>query len=65
MLVLSRRRGELIVINPGSPDEITITVVDARGDQIRIGIEAPRHMQVHRREVAERIARGEPQKGGA
>ena len=47
MLVLSRRVGESIVIG----NEVTVTVLDVRGDQIRIGIDAPRSVQVHREEV--------------
>jgi len=51
MLVLSRKRDERIVIN----DNIVITVVDIRGDKVRIGIEAPSAMPVHRSEVYEAI----------
>ncbi len=47
MLVLSRRVGESIVIG----NEVTVTVLEVRGDQIRIGIDAPRSVQVHREEV--------------
>jgi carbon storage regulator len=47
VLVLSRRSGESIVIG----DRIVVTVLDVRGDQVRIGIEAPREVQVHRQEV--------------
>ena len=47
MLVLSRRRNEKIVI----ADEITITVLEVRGDQVQLGIEAPRNIPVHRWEV--------------
>ncbi|MEX0777196.1 MAG: carbon storage regulator CsrA [Phycisphaeraceae bacterium] len=53
MLVLSRQRDETIVIG----DEIEITVVDIRGDKVRLGISAPRHVQVHRKEVYEAIKR--------
>lgn len=49
MLVLSRKRNESIVIN----SDITITVVDIRGDKIRIGIEAPKDVPVDRLEVHE------------
>lgn len=48
MLVLSRQVDEKIIIGDG---EITITVVDIRGDKVRIGIEAPRDTTVHREEV--------------
>lgn len=47
MLVLSRRRNEQIVVD-GS---IVITVVEIRGDKVRLGIEAPREVPIHRREV--------------
>lgn len=47
MLVLSRTKGEKIVID----ETITITVVEVRGDKVRIGIEAPKDVSVHRQEV--------------
>ena len=47
MLVLSRKRGEQIVI----ADNIVITVIDIRGDKVRLGILAPVEIPVHRREV--------------
>lgn len=47
MLVLSRRPGESIVVG----NQIVVTVLEVRGDQIRIGIDAPRDVQVHREEV--------------
>jgi len=53
MLVLSRQRDETIMIG----DEIEITVVDIRGDKVRLGINAPRQIQVHRKEVYEAIQR--------
>jgi len=53
MLVLSRKKEETIEIGPGAV--IRIIVVDIRGDKVRIGIEAPREMPVHRGEVARRI----------
>ncbi|QDU32695.1 hypothetical protein KS4_07290 [Poriferisphaera corsica] len=53
MLVLSRQRDETIMIG----DEIEITVVDIRGDKVRLGINAPRQVQVHRKEVYEAIKR--------
>ena len=55
MLVLSRKKNESIVIN----DEITIVVVEIRGDKVRLGIEAPKEVPVHRREVYEAIKRSE------
>lgn len=51
MLVLSRKKNESIVIN----DHIVITVVEVRGDKVRLGIEAPKEVPVHRREVLEAI----------
>jgi len=51
MLVLSRKKNESIVIN----DQITIVVVEIRGDKVRLGIEAPKDVPVHRREVYEAI----------
>ncbi len=53
MLVLSRKRNEQIVI----AENIVITVVDIRGDKVRLGIEAPKDVPVHRREVYEAIQR--------
>jgi len=53
MLVLSRQRDETIMIG----DDIEITVVDIRGDKVRVGISAPRNVQVHRKEVYESIKR--------
>lgn len=53
MLVLSRQRDETIMIG----DDIEITVVDIRGDKVRLGINAPRVVQVHRKEVYEAIRR--------
>ena len=53
MLVLSRQRDEAIVIG----DDIEITIVDIRGDKVRLGINAPRQVKVHRKEVYEAIKR--------
>ena len=53
MLVLSRQKDESIVIG----DNIKITIVDVRGDKVRLGIEAPREVPVHRIEVYEAIQR--------
>jgi carbon storage regulator len=54
MLVLSRKKNESIVIN----NDIRIVVVEIRGDKVRLGVEAPREVPVHRREVYEAIQRG-------
>jgi carbon storage regulator len=53
MLVLSRQRDESIVIG----DNVVITIVDVRGDRVRLGIDAPREVTVHRREVYDAIQR--------
>jgi carbon storage regulator len=53
MLVLSRKKNESIVIN----NEITVVVVEIRGDKVRLGIEAPKEVPVHRREVFDAIKR--------
>ena len=53
MLVLSRQRHETIIIG----DDIEITVVDVRGEKVRIGITAPAHVSVHRKEVYDSIKR--------
>lgn len=51
MLVLTRRTNQSIVIGP----DVTITVVEIRGEQVRLGISAPRHVTVHREEVLVQI----------
>lgn len=53
MLVLSRKKNESIVIN----NDIKIVVVEIRGDKVRLGVEAPREVPVHRREVYDAIQR--------
>ena len=58
MLILTRRSGETIAIG----NDITVTVLGINGNQVRIGIEAPRDVPVHREEVAARIAEGGAQK---
>ena len=55
MLVLSRKKNESIIIN----DDITIVVVEIRGDKVRLGVEAPKEVPVHRREVFDAIRRNE------
>jgi carbon storage regulator len=55
MLVLSRKKNESIVIN----NDITIVVVEIRGDKVRLGVEAPKEVPVHRREVFDAIRRSE------
>ncbi len=53
MLVLSRQRDESIIIG----DNIVVTIVDIRGDKVRLGIDAPSEIPVHRREIHEAIQR--------
>ena len=55
MLVLSRKKNESIVID----DDITIVVVEIRGDKVRLGVEAPKEIPVHRQEVFDAIRRNE------
>jgi carbon storage regulator len=55
MIVLSRRKNESIVIN----DDITIVVIEIRGDKVRLGVEAPKECPVHRHEVYEAIRRNQ------
>lgn len=54
MLVLSRKRGEKILINPGQPDEIVLSVVEIRSDKVRLGIVAPPSVRIDREELLER-----------
>ena len=60
MLVLSRQRDETIMIG----DDIELTIVDIRGDKVRIGIDAPIHVAVHRKEVYDAIKRENVQASG-
>lgn len=53
MLVLSRHRDESIIIN----DNIVVTIVDIRGDKVRLGIQAPTNIPVHRQEIYDAIQR--------
>ncbi len=53
MLVLSRHRDESIMIG----DDVVVTIVDIRGDKVRLGIDAPQEIPVHRQEVYEAIKR--------
>ena len=55
MLVLSRKKNESIIVD----DNIVITVVEIRGDKVRLGIEAPREVSIHRSEVRDAITAAE------
>ena len=56
MIVLPRKKGESIVID----DDIILTVIEIRGDKVRLGVERPQGVTVHRAEVYEAICRVEP-----
>ncbi len=60
MLVLSRQKDESIMIG----DEVEITIVDVRGDKVRLGITAPKSIAVHRREIYDAIQREKKAKDG-
>ena len=55
MLILTRRVGETVMIG----DDVTVTVLGVKGNQVRIGVNAPRDVAVHREEIFERIRREE------
>ena len=58
MLVLSRQKEESIIIG----DDVEVTIVDVRGDKVRLGITAPKSISVHRKEIYEAIQREKTEK---
>jgi carbon storage regulator len=59
MLILTRRVGETVMIG----NDVTVTVLGVKGNQVRIGVNAPKDVAVHREEIYERIKREEDQEG--
>lgn len=55
MLILTRRLNETVIIGNEGPDQVTVTVLGVKGGQVRLGINAPKDVPVHREEVYERI----------
>jgi carbon storage regulator len=55
MLILTRRAGETVMIG----DDITVTILGTKGNQVRVGVTAPKEMPIHREEIYERIKREE------
>ena len=60
MLILTRRVGETVLIG----NDVTVTVLGVKGNQVRVGVNAPRDVAVHREEIFERIKREEEGAGG-
>lgn len=61
MLILTRRVGEAVMIG----DEVTVTVLGVKGNQVRVGVNAPKSVSVHREEIYERIQREEKGTAGS
>jgi carbon storage regulator len=60
MLILTRRVGETLMIG----DDVTVTVLGVKGNQVRIGVNAPKDVSVHREEIYERIKKEQQAMGG-
>jgi len=61
VLILTRRVGETLMIG----DDVTVTVLGVKGNQVRLGVNAPKHVAVHREEIYQRIQREENEPGRA